>query len=73
MTRINLLTPWRLRRKLHNDANVNEEDITEVDPSQRKDDFEGNKHWSDFDHAVKIHRIVEAVRNSSQQGRVITL
>ena len=77
---INLPVPWKIRVKVDGEEVVEEEAITESEPGQPAvnrlwDEFlnfeDGS--WPDFEHAVKIHRVVDAVRQSSVEGKVVEL
>ncbi|KAJ9614165.1 transcription regulator gal80 [Cladophialophora chaetospira] len=77
---INLPVPWKIRVKVDGAEDVEEENVTEEEEGQPAvgrlwDAFvEGNDGgWPDFEHALKIHRVVDAVWRSSRDGKVVKL
>ena len=77
---INLPVPWKIRMKVDGAENVVEEDVMEEEKGQPAvgrlwDAFvkgeEGG--WPDFEHALKIHRLVDAVWRSSRNGKVVEM
>ncbi|KIW26056.1 uncharacterized protein PV07_09185 [Cladophialophora immunda] len=83
---INLPVPWKIRMKIENDDEdgdkgvVSEENVSEQETGQPAvarlwDAFVGAQEgtWPDFDHALKIHRVVDAVWTSSRDGKVVEL
>ena len=76
---IHLPAPWRIRVKAGSAEEVEEEVVAEAEPGQPAvsrlwDAFlRGESSWPDFEHAVKIHRFVDAVRRSSAEGKVVKL
>lgn len=77
---IALPAPWKIRFQQSKDTAVEEEQVSESEPGQPAvgrlwDAFvEGNQgEWPDFEHAVKIHRVVDGVWRSSREGIVVRL
>ncbi|KIX97253.1 uncharacterized protein Z520_06705 [Fonsecaea multimorphosa CBS 102226] len=82
---INLPVPWKIRTRIEGEANVSEEQVSEQEAGQpavarlwnafvgAAGDREGDDGWPDFEHALKIHRVVDAVWTSSRDGKVVEL
>ncbi len=77
---INLPVPWKIRVKIDRKEDIVEEVITENKTGQPAvgrlwDAFvEGKENaWPDFEHGLKIHRVVDAVWRSSRDGKVVEL
>jgi predicted dehydrogenase len=80
LTHINLPVPWKVRVSDDSGAVVSEEEVKEDVEGQPavsrlwdaflKGDRGG---WPDFEHAMEIHEIIEAVRRSHKEGISVDL
>ena len=77
---INLPVPWTVRVKLDGENEAREEQLSEEEPGQPAvrrlwEAFltEQPGSWPDFEHAVKIHRVVDAVKRSAADKKTVTL
>jgi predicted dehydrogenase len=77
---INLTVPWKIRVKADGEELVLE-DVTEGEEKGQPavarlcDAFVNGEHgsWPDFDRAVAVHKVVDAVWRSSRDGQVVML